>query len=62
MRDFVGNELKIGDKVVYVDHFRTSSQLVMGIVERFTAKSVFVHGMYGVVRKEPLKVVKYMKD
>lgn len=62
MRDFVGNDLKIGDKVVYVSHCRTSSSLVMGTVEGFTPKKIYVHGMYGLILKEPTKVVKYMKD
>lgn len=62
MCDFVGNNLKVGDKVVYISHCRTSSSLVMAVVEGFTPKKIYVHGMYGVVLKEPSKVVKYMKD
>ena len=62
MDDFIGNNLKIGDNVVYISHGRTSSNLVMGVVEGFTPKKIYVHGMYGVVLKEPSKVVKYMKD
>ena len=32
MRDFLGNEIKVGDEAVYIDHFKTSSSLKMGKV------------------------------
>lgn len=62
MCDVVGNELKIGDKVVYVNHCRTSSHLVIGVVDSFTSKKIYVHSMYGLILKEPTKVVKYAKE
>ena len=40
MRDFLGNEIKVGDEAVYIDHFKTSSSLKMGKVIGFTEKRV----------------------
>ena len=33
MRDFLGNEINVGDEAVYIDHFKTSSRLKMGKVK-----------------------------
>lgn len=40
MCDFLGRELKIGDKVVYLMYCRTSSMYVKTIVTAFTPKKV----------------------
>lgn len=55
MKDFVGNELNIGDDVVYLFHSKTSSCFVKSKIERFTNKCIF---MIDGTRKEPNKVVK----
>ena len=53
MRDFLGNEIKVGDEAVYIDHFKTSSSLKMGKVIGFTEKRVKFEGR----SKEPEKVI-----
>lgn len=55
MKDFVGNELSVGDDVVYLFHSKTSSHFVKSKIERFTDKCVF---MVDGRRKEPNKVIK----
>ena len=43
MKDFLGNEVNKGDKVVYIDGFYGSSQgLAIGIVERCTPCFIYV--------------------
>lgn len=42
MCDFLGRELKIGDKVVYVRHYRTSCSLIKTIITGITPKRVYV--------------------
>ena len=53
MRDFLGNEIKVGDEAVYIDHFKTSSRLKMGKVIGFTEKRVKFEDR----SKEPEKVI-----
>lgn len=55
MVDFLGNELKPGDDVVYVFHCSTSSTLIKSKVDRLTPKTVVMKD--GSI-KEPSKVVK----
>ena len=40
MKDFLGKELKIGDKVVYLNYFRTSSNLHRGVITGFTPMKI----------------------
>ena len=42
MTDFLGRELKVGDKVVALAHRRTSSTLYLGVVEKLTNKMVTI--------------------
>lgn len=47
MRDFIGEELKIGDRVVYIRRSITGSSstnksLTIGTIKRFTSKSVVI--------------------
>ncbi len=42
MKDFLGNELSIGDRVVAVSHRRTSSTLYEGTITKLTPKMVEV--------------------
>ena len=42
MTDFLGRELKVGDKVVALAHRRTSSTLYLGEVEKLTNKMVVI--------------------
>ena len=58
IKDFVGNELSIGDDVVYLLHSKTSSHFVESKVERFTDKCVF---MVDGKRKELNKVIKIIQ-
>lgn len=65
-RDFLGNEIKIGDKVVAMRYRGTSALLYEGIVEKVSPKTVCVKkksteeydwGMYDVMRVDAGKVV-----
>lgn len=58
MKDFVGNELNVGNDVVYLFHSKTSSCFVKSKIERFTDKCVF---MADGKRKEPDKIIKIMQ-
>lgn len=40
MKDVIGNEIKVGDKVVFIPQDGYTSQLSVGIVESFTDKKV----------------------
>ena len=55
MTDFLGKPLKVGDKVVVLQHFRTASFLVMDTVIGFTDEYVRI----GRGLKSPEKLVKY---
>lgn len=57
MTDFLGNELNLGDDVVYVFFCKTSSYLIKSKVDRITNKCVV---MKDGTRKEPSKVIKIM--
>lgn len=41
-RDFLGNELKIDDKLIWLDHSKNSSSFRSGWVKAFTPKSIRV--------------------
>ena len=63
MCDFLGNKLEVGDKVVYLQHTRTSSHLVKGTVLIFTPKMVTVRSDSGfLTSKSPDKMVKYTTE
>lgn len=42
IKDFLGQELNIGDKVVALSHKRTSSTLYLGEIEKLTDKMVVI--------------------
>ena len=58
MKDYLGNELQVGDKVVYLQFNRTSAQFHEGTVESFTPQKVYVRGPWGRRLKEAYHVVK----
>lgn len=43
-QDFLGNDILPGEVVVYLTHYKTSSELKVGIVERVTDKTVTING------------------
>ena len=46
MQDFLGNELKEGDTVAFSDSHYGTSNLLKGVIERFTVKSTIVKYAY----------------
>lgn len=55
MKDFLGNEIKVGDTVVYCRlHYR---ELSKGVVEKLTPKMVIIKCGSGTVKQSPLQVV-----
>ena len=53
MKDYLGNKICVGDDVVYLVHFRTSSNFARGTVNRITEKCAFIDG----TRKEGHKII-----
>lgn len=47
MKDFLGKELVVGDTVVYLQHNKTSSELIKAVVVGFTPKKVRLQEYYG---------------
>jgi hypothetical protein len=43
MKDFNGNELSVGDQVVFIRKTRTSSWLEKGSIEKITKKMVSIY-------------------
>lgn len=43
-QDFLGNDILPGEVVVYLTHYKTSSELKVGIVEKVTDKTVTING------------------
>lgn len=64
MKDFLGRELTVGDEVVYLQHYRTSSDLIKASVTGFTPCQVNLQRYSDngrptdSVRKSPYKIVK----
>lgn len=64
MKDFLGRELAVGDEVVYLQQYRTSSALIKAIVIDFTPCQVNLRRYLDngeptySVRKSPHKIVK----
>lgn len=52
-QDFLGNDILPGEVVVYLTHYKTSSELKVGIVEKVTDKTVTINGS----RRDGSKVV-----
>lgn len=52
-QDFLGNDILPGEVVVYLNHYKTSSELKVGIVEKVTDKTVTINGS----RRDGSKVV-----
>lgn len=44
VQDFLGNDILPGEVVVYLTHYKTSSELKVGIVEKVTDKTVTING------------------
>lgn len=40
-QDFLGNDILPGEVVVYLNHYKTSSELKVGIVEKVTEKNSY---------------------
>lgn len=60
MKDFLDNELTVGDEVVYLYHVRTSSELKNGKIINITNKMVKIetNAEYnGVTYKQPDKII-----
>lgn len=53
VKDYLGNEIKVGDKVIYLSFCRTSSQFRRGTVSGVTEKCAYI----GVTRKEGHKII-----
>ena len=63
MKDFLGNELNIGDEVVFLQHYKSSSTLYKGKIQKMTNCFVFIGDSYvGNTKKEPCKCMKVTKD
>ena len=64
MKDFLGRELNVGDEVVYLQHYQTSSYLIKATVTGFTPCQVNLKRYSDdgrpltSVRKSPYKIVK----
>lgn len=52
-QDFLGNDILPGEVVVYLTHYKTSSELKVGIVEKVTNKTVTINGS----RRDGSKVI-----
>lgn len=52
-QDFLGNDILPGEVVVYLNHYKTSSELKVGIVEKVTDKTVTINGS----RRDGSKVI-----
>jgi len=62
MKDFLENELNIGDRVVYCKYNKTNASLLKGIVEGITtAKVRIAYDEYGMrlATVSPEKLIKY---
>lgn len=66
MKDRAGNELNIGDRVLYLEPGRSTSRLVWGTIDSFTPQMVVfgVQKSWGLekVRRHPESVVKPFKE
>lgn len=58
MRDRAGNELAVGDRVLYLEPGRSTSRLVWGVIIRFTPEMVVFEDKFGYLRRHPASVVK----
>lgn len=52
-QDFLGNDILPGEVVVYLNHYKTSSELKVGIVEKVTKKTATINGS----RRDGSKVI-----
>lgn len=52
-QDFLGNDILPGEVVVYLNHYKTSSELMVGIVEKVTKKTATINGS----RRDGSKVI-----
>lgn len=57
MKDYIGRDLSVGDKIVYVTHTQTSSWLEVGEIEKVTPKKVLIKGIGYRSQDKIIKVV-----
>lgn len=65
MKDRAGNNLTVGDAIMYLQNGRFSSWLVWGIVEGFTTKTITIRDAdkWGlIVHRHPSAVIKPYKE
>ena len=55
MTDYLGQELSVGDKIVYITHFNTSSHFQTGIIKKINPKTISIEGD---TYRSPDKIVK----
>lgn len=58
MRDRAGNELQIGDEVLYLEPGRSTSRLVWGVIVNFTPQMIVVKNRNNECRRHPSSVIK----
>ena len=58
MKDYLENEINIGDEVAYIQHYKTSSCFYKATVFGFTNKMVILANEYGhQFKKSPDKII-----
>lgn len=55
MKDYLGQELAVGDKIVYITHQNTSSYFQIGVIKKINPKTVSIEGD---TYRSPDKIVK----
>ena len=57
MKDYLENEINVGDEVAYIQHYKTSSCFYKSTVLGFTKKMVILGDKYGSFKKSPDKII-----
>lgn len=57
MKDFLENEINIGDEVAYIQHYKSSSCFYKSTVLGFTNKMVILGNKYSSFKKSPDKII-----
>lgn len=62
MKDFLGNELKIGDNVIYIRNTSTSAEFRYATIKGFTKTMVLIKDKdeWGDTKKAPYKLIKHV--
>ena len=55
MKDYLGQELAVGDTIVYITHQNTSSYFQTGVIKKINPKTVSIEGD---TYRSPDKIVK----